>query len=327
MADETVDTEKRKKERSPAYPSVPLEDAIAKAEIIWKNDKAAPASMGVIAQHLSSSPKSSGFLQLIATLKQFGLLEEIEGANPRQLKLSRRAVDIFMLEEKHPTRLEAIKAAAIAPKAHKDLWNDYPEGLASDGNVEHHLFTKRKFQIPAARELIRVFKKTMAYAGLNHSDNFGGANQVKPPEVNDLIQWTSRGVAQFTEPQRIDRVEPDGEWLFVEGSNTGIPVSEVTVIEAGGGKGVTVETTFNVAGDGNATPPPLKTPPVRAGTGNASGSGNAPAMVLDLPRGNRIEIRLRSKVTPEEFEKIKKIYELSALSFVDESGGGTTEVN
>jgi hypothetical protein len=48
-----------------------------------------------------------------------------------------------------------------------------------------------------------------------------------------------------------------------------------------------------------------------------------PRVVLDLPRGNQIEIRLRSKVTAAEFEKIKRVYDLSELSFVandDENG-------
>jgi hypothetical protein len=39
---------------------------------------------------------------------------------------------------------------------------------------------------------------------------------------------------------------------------------------------------------------------------------------FDLPRGNAIEIRLRAKVTPEEFAKIKKIFDLSEVAFVEE---------
>ncbi len=52
-----------------------------------------------------------------------------------------------------------------------------------------------------------------------------------------------------------------------------------------------------------------------------------PSMRLDLPRGNVIEIRLRSKVTPQEFQKIKKIYELSELSFVEDEGPLYTPAN
>lgn len=41
-----------------------------------------------------------------------------------------------------------------------------------------------------------------------------------------------------------------------------------------------------------------------------------PSVRFDLPRGNAIEIRLKSKVSAEEFRKIKKIFDLSAVAFL-----------
>src|SRR5262249_48388952 len=43
-----------------------------------------------------------------------------------------------------------------------------------------------------------------------------------------------------------------------------------------------------------------------------------PSVRFDLPRGNVIEIRLRTKVTPKEFDKIKKIFDLSEVAFVED---------
>ena len=43
-----------------------------------------------------------------------------------------------------------------------------------------------------------------------------------------------------------------------------------------------------------------------------------PKVRFDLPRGNFIEIRLKSKVTPQEFQKIKKIFDLSELAFLED---------
>lgn len=43
-----------------------------------------------------------------------------------------------------------------------------------------------------------------------------------------------------------------------------------------------------------------------------------PTVSFDLPRGNTIEIRLKAKVSPDEFAKIKKIFELSEFAFVDD---------
>jgi hypothetical protein len=47
-----------------------------------------------------------------------------------------------------------------------------------------------------------------------------------------------------------------------------------------------------------------------------------PQVVFDLPGGNAIEIRLRSKVSREDFEKVKRIFELSEMAFVEEASAG-----
>jgi hypothetical protein len=47
-----------------------------------------------------------------------------------------------------------------------------------------------------------------------------------------------------------------------------------------------------------------------------------PVVKFDLPRGNQVEIRLRSKLSPNEFKKLKQIFDLSELAFVDEANGG-----
>jgi hypothetical protein len=56
----------------------------------------------------------------------------------------------------------------------------------------------------------------------------------------------------------------------------------------------------------------LKNPPSQKRDEGWSG----PIVKFDLPRGNMVEIRLRSKLSPQEFAKLKKIFELSELAFV-----------
>jgi hypothetical protein len=50
----------------------------------------------------------------------------------------------------------------------------------------------------------------------------------------------------------------------------------------------------------------------------ASDSWRGPTVRFDRPRGNVIEIRLRSKVTLEEFQKIKNIFDLSEFAFIED---------
>ena len=59
-------------------------------------------------------------------------------------------------------------------------------------------------------------------------------NTSEPKTVNigDLVQWTRDGVDQFDTPRRIRAMQmhDQQEWAFVEGSKTGMPVSELTVV-------------------------------------------------------------------------------------------------
>jgi hypothetical protein len=41
-----------------------------------------------------------------------------------------------------------------------------------------------------------------------------------------------------------------------------------------------------------------------------------PPLTFPLPRDNMTEIRLKRKVTPKEFQKIKQLLDLSEMSFV-----------
>jgi len=56
-------------------------------------------------------------------------------------------------------------------------------------------------------------------------------------EVGDLVQWTSAGVDQFGELAMIRALSPCGKWAFVEGSETGIPVAELTKHTGNSAKG------------------------------------------------------------------------------------------
>jgi hypothetical protein len=97
-----------------------------------------------------------------------------------------------------------------------------------------------------------VYDATIAFAGLDDSDKIptddgdGGDedenDRPKEPSkeprrrvrlydvnVGNYVQWTSGGVDQFKPPRRITRME--GEYAFVHGSLTGIPMAELTVVD------------------------------------------------------------------------------------------------
>jgi hypothetical protein len=66
-----------------------------------------------------------------------------------------------------------------------------------------------------------------------HSDPLASR---RTPVVDDWVQWESQGVKQFPTPRRVRAVmEKDGEWwALVDGSDTGVPVKELTVVTEDG---------------------------------------------------------------------------------------------
>lgn len=50
------------------------------------------------------------------------------------------------------------------------------------------------------------------------------------PKVGDRVQWESKGQAQFTVPERVTGKSPCGKFVFVEGSKTGLPITQVRVV-------------------------------------------------------------------------------------------------
>jgi hypothetical protein len=54
----------------------------------------------------------------------------------------------------------------------------------------------------------------------------------KTVNIGDLVQWACNGIDQFDTPRRVraTQMQDQQERAFVEGSNTGMPVSELTVV-------------------------------------------------------------------------------------------------
>jgi hypothetical protein len=89
------------------------------------------------------------------------------------------------------------------------------------------------------------------------------------PQVGDYVQWTSDGVDQFKPAPKVRQIQDRHVW--VDGSQAGIPISEVTVVEP-------------------PAPSPVVelTAPAKSGPSDREGDGNE-ISVLVTPRG-RLQI-------------------------------------
>lgn len=230
-----ADKLKRHVHRSPAYPVISLKDALEKARLVHKEDKRFPVSRAVVLKHMGFADEKSGLgnRQLAAT-KQYGLIEETDSG----FRISDLGYKLLFLSETSPERPRLLKTAARTPKIFKELWDRYgSEG--SESNISDFLIHQREFNPSSVKDVIGIYRSTIHFANLADSDKIGedveDYDAVKAPgsqrdlQVGDFVQWTFGGVWQFEEPRRIRRLSEDGEWAFVEGSDTGLPIEDLTL--------------------------------------------------------------------------------------------------
>lgn len=297
----------RQNERSPKYPSFGLQEAINKVQQFWDKDQGAAAPKNALAKHWDYSPKSSGFLQAIATLKQYGLLDTTgEGL----LRPSKLAGSIVMLEQDDPAHRAAVQKAAQRPPIFVDLRKEWPGRLPSDATMQHHLVDVRSFRPNAARVLVASFKNTVdlfggtGYDSGEHNNPDGGGTRVK---VGDFVQWTSQDQQRFAEPRRVSGLSEDGEWAFVEGTETGLPAKELEVAEAPVDAVTAPRNPHYKAADTDD-----------AIYGDAWSSKNGIRLRFPFGIGNELVIIMRKQVSKKEFDStVKAVYGLSSASFVD----------
>lgn len=284
------------RQRSPSYPSVSLDEAIEKARSIWDQDKAAAGTLEVIAAHLGSSPKSSGFLQSISSMIRYGLLSELEG-KPRRLKLTTTAVNILVLPEGDPKRTAAIREAALTPAVFKDLWESHGTDLPSDANLVVDLMTNGRFSHNAAVDLIKQYRKTLAFANLGSCDKSEVAEERVSLKVGDWIQWVSQGVAQFPEPRRVTGISSDGGFLFVAESPTGIPADQANRVDPPAGK----QEMLSNAGDNQSGD---RVPPVNPNYKPPAPPSDARQYSLTTDTGD-VVVRWPSVLSGEDYETVE----------------------
>lgn len=228
--------------QSPSYPVMSLDEAVSKVAKIDARYRSSTIDRLDVAKLLGYAGATGPSNMALATLSAYGLLER---AGKGEVRVTERARTILHFDT--PDELaEALREAAYTPTLYRELRDRFPnvpvppeEGVAS-------FLNRRGFNSVAVRPATRAFLQTMRYlekqgvtessggpaTQAQHSDpspgkpsavTFGGAR------VGDLIQWESSGALCLERPMRVRLVSPDGQWVAVEGSETGIPMSQVIV--------------------------------------------------------------------------------------------------
>jgi hypothetical protein len=230
------------KNRSPNYPSVPLKDAIADIEAVFKKDMRNKMSADTVVKHLGYTSLNGRSLKKVATLKAYGLLD----GRGDELRVTEDAIEIIAEAANSPKWQEKVKAAVFKPKVFEDI-NTHYEGARPSAEGLHSFLLKAGFTFEAIDTIIKVYMANfdlLAPMNLekNNQDGMLSNGSIPPPpesdeniEVGDYIQWESEGAFQFEEARQVRAIQEyqGADWVFVKGSETGIPMEQVVLDKKG----------------------------------------------------------------------------------------------
>jgi hypothetical protein len=161
---EDQDTPRRtKRGRSPSYPGISLAEAEKRARELYNAERTHAAPITTIAEHWGYSPKSSGAKTILAALKKFGLVEDEGSGNSRQARLSDLGADLVL----NPDPAQVRQQAALLPRFHRQIWDEYGTDLPSAANLRYRLIREFGFTETGADEFLEEYLETIAHAGLD----------------------------------------------------------------------------------------------------------------------------------------------------------------
>jgi len=304
MADKQEETKEAKsKHRSPNYPCVGLRVAVGKIEGLYKADSLAASQKDAALKHMGFENTQGDAARVLSAVKSFGLIDEVDGG---RVKISQRGVDIVARPKGDPKRVAALAAAARGPQVYRDILEmaGASGSLPSDQTLKSELIAVKKFNPKSVDGLLADFRDTMDFAGLSDptalesskAQDSEGESQPKTPKVGDLVQWESQGTIRF-QAKRVKSVSPDGSWVFVDGSGTGLPVNELTIV---GSTGLSLEN-------------PTDTPLIQKNAGvHSETRRGVPGMredIFSLTEGT-VTLQCPAPLTPESFQDLAEWLDL-----------------
>lgn len=232
-------------DKSQRFPSISLPKAIERAQELYGTANDREVHVVAAGKSWGYSEKSSATGMTVSALKSFGLLEDSGSKKSRTVQLTDMALRIIRDPRAiSPDRDALLRQAALTPPIHKEIIEKYNGLPPSDVALKTHLLLDRGFKEDAVHDFLKEFEATMSHAKISSDSNISdfdsknvGANvddgisegaDVLDINVGDYIQWTSGGQDQFNPARRVTSISDDRQYIQVEGSNTGIPVTEVS---------------------------------------------------------------------------------------------------
>ena len=227
-----------KKDRSPSFPFITLTRAVERTRELYAAAKRHDMRLGDAAAAMNYGAKSSGAIQTLAALISYGFVEDNGTGEARKFRVS--DLGFKVLEDQRPgAREKALADAAVSPKLIAEYAEKWGKDRPADGICISELRIDRGFTEDGANSFLRVFDDAMDYAKVADSDkssDHGGdtSGGVQPPKpslsVGDWVQVEAGGQVIY-ERTRVRAIQEP--WVFVEASQSGANMNDVTLLERG----------------------------------------------------------------------------------------------
>ncbi|MEM6483632.1 MAG: hypothetical protein AAF662_01420 [Pseudomonadota bacterium] len=218
-----------KRARSPNYPYIDLETAIGRATSM--SDFTGKHEVGIEDLYKEAwgfTGVTGSSKKTLAALKYFGLASQPHGSS--KARLTDLALRIIHGLPGSVEQREAIQAAFLSPKIYKYCWEKWSDDQVAPAAMKSHLILEKGFNESTVSGFIKDYRSSLDFAGMIAEDDEDEADLAEDL-VGQLVQWSSQGVLQFETPRRVTGLTPDGKYAYIEGSQSGVLISELEVVE------------------------------------------------------------------------------------------------
>jgi hypothetical protein len=190
------------KMRSPNYPAIGLGEAVNRVRALWSKEKRTPVDAAVAAEAIGYSGLSGPSRTVLSSMKKYGLVD----SDDRTVRVSDVALQII-----HPANedeeLTALQGAALSPELFRQLFESHRD--ASDVALRSYLINKLGFSEVGARQLVKAFRDTLAFAKLDKPNSYPSQamlaeDHTQATDYDDDDPTTPRYFQPQPAPSRID---------------------------------------------------------------------------------------------------------------------------
>ncbi len=215
------------RDRSPAYPNMPLStalDRLTQFEAHFKRSAARPEKVGD-----AWNIKGKAYVdRTVAALRYFGLLEYQGAGKDRYVVVSEEGRK-YLRAQQDEIKQEVIKAAALRPKAMAKFWNEWGTDGPADAARLDDLTLKHGFSDAGARDFLKVYDATIAFAGLSDADKV--ASPAGSEEISGMMAEHARSTVEIGPSQGVPKPYRVGDNMFAAPQPPGTRREVITLDE------------------------------------------------------------------------------------------------